>query len=155
MSFDIKIANTTGQFDLLQHDIVLDNIGAAVQLTNTTKLEQDILKILFTSKNYFYNQYGTQIEEMIGNPIASNNLQNQLTKQVVDALVYLQFLQTQQAKYQQLSGGEQIVQIQNVQVNYLGDLNQTGTNLTTFSLTIVVLNAAQQTVLVTRELSIV
>lgn len=154
MSTDIQIGNITNNFAALQHDILLDAVGRPITLSGIAKLEQDILKILVTSINYFYPAYGTQIEEMVGISANLITIKSNLQTEVVNALNYLQYLQTSQAKYQIVDAAEMIGNIQSVQVDYLYDVTLKPSDLTSFAITIVVENNSGQIISVNRTLSL-
>jgi hypothetical protein len=154
MSFDIKIGNG-GDFSTLNHDIVLDNTGRTIQLNGVSKLEQDIQKILFTSRNYFYNEYGTQIESLIGSNLGLEFTKQTLATQMSTALTYLQYLQTAQTKYQTVNAAELIYQISEIQVDYLYELTANPQDATSFQVTIIVINSVNQKISVNRSVSLV
>jgi septin family protein len=138
MSFDIQIGN--GQdFAQLQHDV----------------LQQDILKIIFTTRNYFYNEYGTQIETIIGSNNGLNATKQFLTTEITNALTLLQYLQNQQATYQIVDAAEIISQIYEVQTDYLFELTQSPQDKTSFRVTIIVINGVNQQITVSRSVSLV
>ena len=140
MSEDIQIVSTEGQFSRGQHDIVFDGIGRCVILTGQDKLIQDILKILFTNLNKFYNQYGTQLDQFVGSNYGLDQTMNMLGQKVTDSLIYLQFLQEQQATYQQVLGSEIIQQILSIDIDYLYEITNNPNDVRTFTIGIVVLS---------------
>lgn len=155
MSTDIQIQSQDGQFSSGNHDVVFDSIGRLVMLTGVNKLVQDVLKILFTDINYFYTDYGTKLNELIGTNLGKNQTVSVLSQRVADSLAYLQFLQTQQATYQQLSSDEMIKEVLTLNVNYLYELTNNDNDSRTFTVQIVLLNATNQTVSLEREINIV
>lgn len=155
MSTDIQIQSQDGQFSSGSHDVVFDSIGRIVMLTDVSKLVQDVLKILFTDINYFYTDYGTQLNELIGTNLGKNQTVSVLSQRVADSLAYLQFLQTQQATYQQLSSDEMIKEVLTLNVNYLYEITNNDNDSRTFTVQIVLLNATNQTVSLEREINIV
>jgi hypothetical protein len=154
MSYDIQIGNNLGNFGLLQHDIIFDNTGRTIKLTGVAKLEQDIQKILFTTRNYFYNTYGTQIESLIGTNLGLTVTKQNLGSQVANALSMLQYLQSAQAKYQVVDAAEMIYQVSEIQVDYLFELTNNQQDSTSFQVTIIVINAVGQTITVSRSISL-
>jgi hypothetical protein len=153
MSFDLKLASQLGQFDLLEHDILLSNNLQTV--TGNGKLEQDIQKIILTSKNYFHPKYGTSIETLIGTNYGIEQTKNIIAQQIVDALVYYQNLQSQQAKYQNVLASEKLETISSVNVVYQG--NTTGATqqqLFTFTVALKVADASGKTLDVYQNISL-
>ena len=155
MSLDIQINNPSGQFALQNHDIVLDGIGSTIILTGQDKLIQDVQKILFTPRNYFDVNYSTQWDDIIGSNLGVEQTENIIAQRVTDALVYLQYLQQQQAKYQQVQSSEIIQQIQTINVNYLYELTNNDNDLRTFTVGIVLITQGNQVVNVTGNITIV
>jgi hypothetical protein len=157
LSFDIQINNQTGVFDQLDHDIMLDGVGSPIILTGQNKLIQDIQKILFTTKNYFYTTYGTNIESLVGTNIGVDKTKSQLAEQVTNSLVYLQYLQNQQSQYQKVNANEIIGTIDSITVNYLPEIqtqNTSPSDVFTFRVAISITTAAQKPIVVTNNLSL-
>jgi hypothetical protein len=155
VSTDIQIQSQDGQFSDLNHDVVFDTLGRLVMLTGENKLIQDVLKILFTDVNYFYTDYGTQLEELIGTNLGIDQTISILAQRVADSLAYLQFLQTQQASYQQVSSDEIIQEVVTLNVNYLFEITNNDSDSRTFTVQIILLNGTGQTVTVGRQINIV
>jgi hypothetical protein len=154
MSFDLQINNNLGNFALLQHDVSFDASGSLVTVTGTTKLVQDIQKILFTTRNYFYNQYSTNIQQFIGTNTSPATIIHTLNSEVTNSLNYLVILQQSQAKYQQVFSSEIIQEILLVDTEYVFETTQNENDLTAFKITIVVQNAAGQNISVNRTVSL-
>ena len=144
MSQDIQIISTDGQFSRGNHDIVFDSLGRGVILTGQDKLIQDILKILFTNLNKFYNQYGTKLDEIIGSNLGLDQTLNMIGQKVTDSLLYLQFLQEQQATYQQVLGSEIIQDILEINIDYLYQITNDPNDVRTFTVGIVILSGDNQ-----------
>jgi hypothetical protein len=144
MSQGFKIANNDGQYAQGEHDISLDSLGRLVRLVGQDKLLEDIQKILFTEKNYFYSKYRTLLDDFIGHSVDINTIKTTLADRVVNSLVYLQFLQQEQAKYQTLDSAEVLETIVSVAVTYMGDISNSSSALTTFQVEAKVLNGAGQ-----------
>ena len=155
MSTDIQIHSQDGQFSAGNHDVVFDALGRLVMLTGEKKLIQDVLKILFTDINYFYTDYGTKLSELIGTNLGKNQTISVLAQRVADSLAYLQFLQTQQAAYQQVTSDEIIKEVLTLNVNYLFEITNNDNDSRTFTVQIVLLNGTGQTVTVSRQINIV
>jgi len=155
MSFDIQITNKEGQFALGKHDIVLDSIGRTVLLSGRDKLIQDVQKILFTNVNKFYNDYGTKLDEIIGTNLGKDQTINVLAQKITDSLIYLQFLQEQQSKYQQVQSSEIIKQIVEINVNFVYELTGNDNDARTFAINIVLLTEDNQVISVNRDIEIV
>jgi len=146
MSQDIRIANPNGNFDLGSHDIVFNTIGRFIMLTGNDKLIQDVQKILFTNVNNFYNQYGTKLAVLIGTNLGIDQTINILAQRITDSLVYLQFLQEQQAQAQQVLGSEIIKQILEINIDYLYAITNDDNDSRTFAVAIVLMSADNQLV---------
>lgn len=149
MSIGFAIANNEGNFAQGEHDIQLDNIGRLVMLRGRDKLIADVQKILFTEKNYFYNQYGTILDDYIGQHIPLESLKTGLGERVTNSLVYLQVLQQGQAKYQILEAGEVLQAVAQVAVTYMGDIDDSPESLTTFRIDVQIVNGSGDTIPVT------
>jgi hypothetical protein len=152
MSIGFQIVNNSGDLATGSVDIALDAVGRMVQLTGKPKLIQDIQKILYTELNKFYSQYKTLIDDVIGTAPNPDDLKLLLAQRVTNSLNYLQQLQQQQAKYQNVDASEIIQTINSIGVTYGGDLSSSGAALTTYSIEISVSNAFQENVNVTAVL---
>ena len=155
MSRDIQITNKDGSFANGQHFVVFNSVGRLVMLSGRNKLIQDVEKILFTNINYFYSQYKTQLDELIGSNLKVEQTINVLSQRITDSLIYLQFLQEQQSKYQQVQSSEIIQQIVTLNVNYLYHITNNDNDVRTFTVQIVILTAGNQMVTVNRDITIV
>jgi hypothetical protein len=116
MSETYQLSNNTGDFANGDLDIVFDNVGRLVVLTKVNKLAQDVEKILFTELNKFYPQYGTIIQDVIGTTPNIDAFKLKLAQRITDSLLYLQFLQKQQQKYQKIDGAELLYKINSVNI---------------------------------------
>lgn len=154
MSFDLKLGNNLSNFAFLEHDIAFDGAGRVVQVSGVHKLEQDIQKILFTSVNNFYNEYGTSIESLIGQKNTVQALKDALSSQTLEAISYLKGLQDAQSRYQAVDANEIIGQIIKVTVDYLFEITSNSNDATTYRVTIVVQNLAGKTVTSNRNVSL-
>lgn len=154
MSFDLKLGNNLGNFGLLEHDISFDGSGRVVLVSGVRKLEQDIQKILFTSVNNFYNEYGTSIESLIGTNNKVEAIKEKLATQTLEALSYLKNLQDAQTRYQAVDGNEVIGQVLKLTVDYLYEITGNSNDATTYRVTIVVQNLAGKTVTSNRNVSL-
>lgn len=76
------------------NDLVLGQNNDFMQVSSTTKLQQDIIKILMTDRlnNTVYPVYGSTIRNVIGTKNDSNTIKNQIKSVVIEALAVLQFL---------------------------------------------------------------
>jgi len=111
MSFDLKIING---------DLALGSTNDLAKVEGTTKLIQDVIKIIFTQigANPFHPWYGCPItSSLIGRALEENFVSNMATTQLQASLTRLQTLQKEQLKTNQaVSGEEQLAAIQNVSV---------------------------------------
>jgi len=155
MSLDIQINNPSGQFALQNHDIVLDGIGSTIILTGQDKLIQDVQKILFTDINNFYNQYATQLLELIGTNKGIQGTINILAQTVGDSLAYLMTLQQAQVKYQQCQSSELIEDVLSLNINYQYEITNDPNDVRTFSVGIVLQTADSQQITVSRNVTAV
>ena len=155
MSVDIQILNNLGNFAFGSHSVVFDNVGRLVALSGQPKLLQDINKILYTDVNNFYNQYGTQLDKLIGSNLGIDATMNSLGQMITDSLIYLQFLQEQQAQYQQVLGSEIIQQILELNIDYLYEITNNDADSRTFTVGIVILSADNQLVTVSNNITVV
>lgn len=144
MSLGYKLINSSGDFAEGNLDIAFDAVGRLIELQGLAKLQQDIEKILFTQQNKFYSQYKTLIENYIGTTPIVESLCQTLAQNVIDSLVYLQQLQTEQMKYQSVPAAEVLQAINEVNVTYGGDIATDDVSLVTFYIDVSVSNALQQ-----------
>lgn len=109
MSFDLQ---------LLNGDINFGGDGNPVQVVDKDKLAQDIAKILLTrmGSDLGSTQYGSVLQDTIGQPFDFNILQTMIAKSVSDSLTFLQSLQLVQGMKQTLSYSEVIGSIDAVAV---------------------------------------
>ena len=108
MSFDIKIKSG---------DISINNDGTIESVVLTTKLVQDIQKIILTEKgsNKFYDFYGSDVGSLrIGMNDSSDLVEKNLQVSVQQALTNLMFLQQSQLQYQLVDPSEHILKINSV-----------------------------------------
>ncbi len=155
MSYDIQIGNPSGAFADGGHDIILDGLGNTIKLYGQAKLEQDMLKILFTEFSTFYKEYATQLDELIGSNLGIQQTINVLAKRITDSLVYLQILQQEQATSQQVLSSEIIQNILTLNIDYLYDITNDENDVRTFRVTIVVQTADNQQVIVSKDVTAV
>ena len=155
MSTDVKIANKIGDFALCEHEIVFDTIGRLIVLSGQDKLIQDIQKILFTEVNNFNSRYSTQLDILIGSNFGIDQTINMLGQTITDSLIYLQYLQEEQAKYQQVLGSEIIQQILELNIDYLYDITNNDNDSRTFTVGIVILTGDNQLVSIGNNITIV
>jgi hypothetical protein len=111
MSFDLKI---------VKGDLALSSTGDLATVENTTKLVQDILKILTTQigSNPFFPWYGSPISKsLVGKAYEKRFISAIATTQLRSTLGTLQQLQQIQLRTDQMvTPQEQIAAIQNVSV---------------------------------------
>ncbi len=111
MSFDLR---------LLDGDLVLNKDGSLDVVVDTEKLMQDGIKMLITpvGGNKLHQWYGCMINKfLVGNVFDIDFTLDTARQQISSALENLMMWQRQQAKTQNLSPAETIVQIQSVYVN--------------------------------------
>ena len=101
----------------VENDYRYDQTGSAILIQNEDLLYQAALKILLTDKgsNPFHPWYGTSIRERIGSK-ALSSVASVLSEDVRQELSRMQTLQTEQAKYQQVSFKERMYAVLGVQV---------------------------------------
>lgn len=110
MSFDLEIING---------DLKIKVDGTVKTITDTTKLRQDILKIIMTAlgSNKFHTWYGCSISaSSIGSAYPDNLLFSDIQTSIVQSLERLKTLQLSQASGQQVSLAEIISNVESVQV---------------------------------------
>lgn len=110
-------------------------------LEGQDKSIEDVKKILATQRNYFYSNYGTDLNQFIGSNKGVDQTKQTIAQLVTNSLVYLTFLQGEQSKYQTLDAGETIQKIVQVAVTYLGDISLEQAALTSFKIDITIQNA--------------
>jgi len=134
------------QASFVENDFRFDATGSLILIQNEDLLYQAALKILLTDvgSNSFFPWYGTTIRERIGSK-ALSGVASVLSEEVRKALSRVQALQTEQAKYQQMSFKERLYAVLAVNVK------RHRQDPTTFQIEITVQNASGQPI----ELSIV
>lgn len=134
------------QATFVENDFRFDQTGSVILIQNEDLLYQAALKILLTDlgSNPFHSWYGTSIRERIGTK-ALGGVSSILSEDVRQALSRLQALQTEQAKYQQVSFKERLYAILGVSVKrhaqdpttFLIDVTVQNASATPISLSIV------------------
>lgn len=101
----------------VENDYRFDETGSSILIQNENLLYQAVLKILLTDlgSNPFHPWYGTSIRQRIGSK-ALMGVSSVLSEDVRQALSRYQALQTEQAKYQQVSFKERLYSVQGVSV---------------------------------------
>lgn len=109
MSYDLQ---------LLNGDINFGQDGNPITVVNIEKMSQDIAKILLTKKGSDLGsvQYGSSLQETLGQPFDFNILQTSIAKSVSEALTFLQSLQLVQGTKQDMSFSEVIGSVDAVSV---------------------------------------
>jgi len=151
MSWDIKIIPSNGSFSNGQHDI---NIKGDYRVYGVQKLEQDILKILFTEVNQFYSQYQTDLETLIGSNLGVQETLTILAQRIGDSLAYLMALQSEQVQYQLCQGDELIDNILSLNVNYQYEITKNPEDVTVFSVNIALQTKSQQIILINKNITV-
>lgn len=141
MSQTFLIDNQAADYFAGEHDIIFDNVGNLIILEGVDKLVADVKKILATERNYFYSNYGTQLSSFIGTNVNPNTIKQVLAQNITNSLVYLTYLQGEQAKYQALDAGETIEKIVQVSVTYLAEISPSPEARTSFRVDIIIQNA--------------
>lgn len=111
MSFDLA---------LVDGNLSIKSDGSVRTVTDTLKLRQDILKIIVTplGSNKFHPWYGCSMGEgLIGNNFADNIIELEVQTSVQQSLERLRQLQLAQSTSQNVSLGELIAAIGEVEVN--------------------------------------
>lgn len=110
MSYDLQ---------LLNGDISFGPDGNPVLVTNKDKLAQDIAKILMTRQGADLGsvQYGSKLQDALGQPFDFNILQTMIAKNVSEALTFLQSLQLVQGTKQAMTFEEVIGSVDAVAVS--------------------------------------
>jgi hypothetical protein len=105
------------QATFVENDFRFDATGSSIFIQNEDLLYQAVLKMLLTDvgSNPFHAWYGTSIREGIGTK-ALMGVSSVLSEDVRKALANLQSLQTEQAKYQQVTFKERLYAVLGVQV---------------------------------------
>jgi len=110
MSFDLKIID--GDLSIVNGDLE--------QVSNSNKLEQDILKITLTpiGSNPIATWYGSPISKtLIGSYLSEDIVLNTGKNQLINSIENLKKLQQEQFNSgQQMTADEQIFAVQNVQI---------------------------------------
>jgi len=127
------------QATFVENDFRFDAGGNMILIQNEDLLYQAALKILLTDRgsNPFYPWYGTTIRERIGTK-ALSGVSSVLVEDVRKALSQMQALQTNQAKYQQVTFKERLYAVLQV------DVKRHAQDPTTFLIELVVQNASGQ-----------
>lgn len=101
----------------VENDFRYNANGSLILIRNEDLLYQAALKILLTDRgsNPYFPRYGTTIRERIGSK-ALSGIASVISEDVRRALAQMQALQTQQAKYQQVSYKERLYQVLAVNV---------------------------------------
>ena len=162
MSFDLAL-NTGINYGFTQPiitnvDIIFDSNGELVTISGQNKLIQDVNKIFATNKDNYYPQYGTQLDKLIGTNLGLEVTKNALAAMLLDSLAYIQFLQKQQTKYQQVDGSELLENVTAVLVNYAPEVtpNPGDSQIqTVFNCLVNVQNASSKTINISTSLSLV
>lgn len=105
MSFD---------FALINNDLKINPDGTVKTVTDTTKLRQDILKIITTAlgSNKFHPWYGCTVSDnIIGKDLPDNLMILEIQTSIAESLEKLKKLQTQQVTSQKVSLAELISSI--------------------------------------------
>lgn len=125
----------------VENDVRFDSAGQSVLIENENLLYQAALKMLLTNRgsNPYHPWYGTDIQSRIGSKALSGTAAL-LTEDVRKALVRLQALQTEQAKYQQVTFKERLYAVDSVQVQ------QHAQDPMTFLINVTVRNASSRPV---------
>ena len=129
MSFDIQLSDG---------DIIFDTAGNLTCVTDTNKLAQDIMKILYTTVgadpfNSFYGSWLT--DESIGSTILPGTLTMQAETSISDSLLMLQQNQAEQKLYQVVTTAEILASIADLSViQSIDDARQYNVLLTILSL---------------------
>jgi len=110
MSYDLQ---------LLNGDINFGPDGNPILVVDKEKLAQDIAKILITRQGSDLGsvQYGSKLQDALGQPFDFNILQTMIAKNVSEALVFLQSLQLVQGTKQSMSFQEVIGSVDAVAVS--------------------------------------
>ena len=105
------------QAGYVENDLRFDANGNMILIQNEDLLYQAALKVLLTDKgsNPFFPWYGTTIRQRIGSKMLSG-VASVLSEDVRKALAQMQALQTQQAKYQQVTYKERLYSVLKVDV---------------------------------------
>jgi hypothetical protein len=127
------------QSTFAENDYRFDASGNMIIIQNEDLLYQAALKILMTDRgsNSFFPWYGTTLRERIGSK-ALSGVASVLNEDVRKSLSRMQALQTEQAKYQQMSFKERIYAVLSV------DVKRHVQDPTTFMIRVVVQNASGQ-----------
>ena len=127
----------------IENDYRFDQQGASLLVSNENLLYQMCVKTLLTrlGSNRFHRWYGTTLLSKVGSKstgAAANNIKFEVTRALGD----LQDIQSQQARYQQVSSKERLAAIESVTVT--GNPNDP----TTFLVNAVVRNASNEPVVI-------
>ena len=125
------------QATFIENDFRFDQSGEAILIQNEDLLYQAALKILLTDRgsNPFHPWYGTSIRERIGTK-ALMGVSSVLSEDIRQSLTRMQSLQTEQAKYQEVTFKERLYSILGVNVR------RHQQDATTFMIDVTVQNAS-------------
>lgn len=154
MSITFKLVNQDGNYAAGEVDVALDGIGRMVSLDGSDKLIEDVQKILFTEINQFHENYGTAINDLVGSNLGLESIKQTLAKRVTDSLVYLQLLQADQQKYQDVDAGELLASINRIAVTYLGEVTGDERDVFTFEVNIEITNGLGDTLSATKNFAL-
>lgn len=110
MSFDLA---------LIDSDLEINSDGTIKTVTGADKLKQDIVKIILTpiGSVRYHPWYGSSVgENMIGQIIPENVLNQELSSALLDSLNRLQVLQRAQAANQRVTLSELIASVQDIAI---------------------------------------
>lgn len=114
----IGFAGNTQQYVLMEgtNDLQIGATNDLYVIDGTTRLEQDIVKILITQRgtNSELPLYGTNLQSFIGQKLELAFLQGQIVSEVTDAMYILQALNSTNPDLDQ-----QIQLLQSIQVNFV------------------------------------
>jgi len=125
----------------VENDYRFDAHGNMILIQNEDLLYQAALKILLTKQgsNTYYPWYGTTINERIGSK-ALSGVSSVLSEDVRKTLAQMQALQTQQAKYQQVTFKERLYSVLSV------DVKRHSQDVTAYLIEVTVQNASGEPV---------
>ena len=110
MSFDLALS---------KGDISVGPDGDLRKIRDTSKLVQDVLKILHTpvGSNPFYPQIGSTLTtDNIGNVVSQQFAETKATASIISSIQLMQSIQRNQQIFQVVTPGEQIIGISQVDV---------------------------------------
>lgn len=126
---------------LTENDWTPDGHGDIVTIDNENLLYQASMKMMLTTKgsNPFHGWYGTDIKSRIGTKI-TGTLVSVLKEDIKKAILYIQKMQREQAKYQVVSFKERLYRINSI------DVKQHENNPSMFLIDVNVQNASRENV---------